>query len=903
MNMNDVTLNTQSYYTWKVDTSNLTSYFNVDPNIQISGNVHLQKDPYSSSGTIITAGSFGGSGPGGGNVLYTDDLPAGSEAYYIATFWVYGALQGYWVTYTAPAKYLHFTTLNYDGYFAASGGNTNVYWSRYSYTASTWYNMFGWWGGGAYTPNNVATYNHLNGAFDINSFTYSGGQWQTQFRMEYQNGGFSWYPVGACHGTSRPYYYWDEYRDSGVIQSSSDIDFGSTKRLNNITINGLSTPGDGDRGYTGYTLEMKVFYGGIWSEWIPVTSGQNIGTAAQKVQLRLTLSTDQPYNYYTPSFDSINVNYEDPPSDQPPLFSFPQVDPSPVGYKDNANVSVIIESFTPLIEAYVNWTNNSWANWYRVNISDTLNISSNTRWHGFIDPQPIGTTVEYYFNATNRFYNESLPGWQSFTANTTNYSYTTIDRYPPNITHDNNSLAWNIGVSNLHPYPSVTSLKINCLVQDEVTPVIQGDVFLLYNTTGTWNNVTMTRNATTQHFYYTINYVPSTVITNNDGIIHYYIEAKDQNATGPNIGFSDNFTITIDNQGPTVTNIYIDPNRRQPGDITDVVEYSDTVNVFCNITDVNPLGTLELVWSATNFVTNSSPINLIYYAGTGYKTQIKIPNQAYGTTVKYAIRVEDTYGNHREYVGQYYVDDFTPPEIVSIIQSPNKLAVGAETRVTVTVNVFESALGSGMSVVYLQYIVNSNTSQVYTILMETSDNEVYTASIPKFPIGTNIQYAIIAFDVAGNNVISPVQSYNVVDIGVFIDPAVMVLYSLLIIGPLSVFGVGSMIYYYKPKFTGGEKGSKYVFYGGASSLAIIPVGIGILGALQITPVNLSGLSLEEFLAETTISTPALIWVFVIATIVIVLASIGLVFMFRKFRKNRFMKTKRISLKKYNFKHR
>jgi len=579
------------------------------------------------------------------------------------------------------------------------------------------------------------------------------------------------------------------------------------------------------------------------------------------------------------------------------LFSYSQLDPYPVGYNDSVDASIYIETFALLMYSngtptpYMNYTTDNWSTFHVVSLHDTF-ISSG-RYHGTIPAQPIYTFVRYYYNAT------SYNGTHYFTSVSDEYNYTVIDTYPPDIIHDNSSTNSFIGVSNPHPYPSVTSLTMNVRANDEVTDVGQGDVKLHYDINGSFAVSNMTRNGTSDHFYHTINYNPSTVLSTNGGYIKYFIEARDKNST-PNIAYSGNYTIRIDDQHPSVSDIYIDPNRKVLPTDPDTTEYSDLVDVYCNITDDNALGSLYLVWSATSFATNSSHVALTHVSGNRYKTATKIPKQNYGTTIHYAIHVEDSYGNAQEVVGSYYVSDFTAPDILSIAQEP--LAVGIDTPVTVTVNVYESSLGSGIAAVYLQYRYTNSSghySDVLTVLMDSVNGNTYSGIIEGLPLGTHVQYLTIVIDSAGNADISDLYEYDVIDIGTYTDWAVFLLYVIIGATPLAGPIVAETVY--SSKSLSGAAGKKtkmqkMIRYAGWGILAAIPIGIGMLMGLGITPIKLSGLSLSEFLAEPVLATQFSGMISIMIIIAIALTSVGIALLLKNVKKN--ASTKRIVLKPF-----
>ena len=100
--------------------------------------------------------------------------------------------------------------------------------------------------------------------------------------------------------------------------------------------------------------------------------------------------------------------------------------------------------------------------------------------------------------------------------------------------------------------------------------------------------------------------------------------------------------------------------------------------------------------------------------------------------------------------------DITPPNITGVSQAPPKNNVSSQDIVEVNATVTDDA--SGVKEVTLSYA--SNNGAWTNVTMSNLLENVWSASIPAFPYGTNVTYIIIAQDNAGNAITTLGTAYE-----------------------------------------------------------------------------------------------------------------------------------------------
>ena len=122
------------------------------------------------------------------------------------------------------------------------------------------------------------------------------------------------------------------------------------------------------------------------------------------------------------------------------------------------------------------------------------------------------------------------------------------------------------------------------------------------------------------------------------------------------------------------------------------------------------------------------------------------------------IVVKDKAGNYQCVILEYYVDN-TPPSI-SAVEYPSEVKGGEVAKINITV----SDVKSGISEVILSYSVDGGKTWT-NITATAKGGDIYGATIPGQPAGKTVQFKVIAFDIAGNVVVSSIYSYKVVSGG------------------------------------------------------------------------------------------------------------------------------------------
>lgn len=106
----------------------------------------------------------------------------------------------------------------------------------------------------------------------------------------------------------------------------------------------------------------------------------------------------------------------------------------------------------------------------------------------------------------------------------------------------------------------------------------------------------------------------------------------------------------------------------------------------------------------------------------------------------------------------YFAVDTTPPNITDITQNPSADNVTPEDEVQVNVTVTDDV--SGVRQVILYYYVYSNGNETWTgIEMTNIEGDIWSATIPAFPEGTNVTYAIMAEDNVHNMITTAERGY------------------------------------------------------------------------------------------------------------------------------------------------
>jgi len=149
--------------------------------------------------------------------------------------------------------------------------------------------------------------------------------------------------------------------------------------------------------------------------------------------------------------------------------------------------------------------------------------------------------------------------------------------------------------------------------------------------------------------------------------------------------------------------------------------------------------------------TLNEPSSLIRYSLNGQTnvtiagnvTVSDLPDDVYSVTV-YA---EDAAGNWITLEPAYFSVDTTTPVITSVVQAPLANEVQPTNSVVVNATVFDEL--SGIKKVTLEYTFTATTRY---LKMTNVEGNIWSYTIPEFPDGEEITYAIIAEDNAGNTI-------------------------------------------------------------------------------------------------------------------------------------------------------
>jgi hypothetical protein len=161
---------------------------------------------------------------------------------------------------------------------------------------------------------------------------------------------------------------------------------------------------------------------------------------------------------------------------------------------------------------------------------------------------------------------------------------------------------------------------------------------------------------------------------------------------------------------------------------------------------------------ALTFTTNK-PTAWIGYSLDGQTNVTIIGNTTLTTlsdgTHELSIYANDTNGRMGVSTVHFTIDT-TPPNIVNVFQNPSQTNVSPQDIVQVNATVTDYV--SGVREVTLNYTSNSVTWTNFT--MSNLEGNVWNASIPAFPYGTNVTYIIVAQDNAGNAITTLTMGYE-----------------------------------------------------------------------------------------------------------------------------------------------
>jgi N-acetylneuraminic acid mutarotase len=148
----------------------------------------------------------------------------------------------------------------------------------------------------------------------------------------------------------------------------------------------------------------------------------------------------------------------------------------------------------------------------------------------------------------------------------------------------------------------------------------------------------------------------------------------------------------------------------------------------------------------------------------------------------YTLRVyaKDTEGNWLALEPAYFSVDTTLPVISDVVQEPLANVVQPNTSVLVNATIFDEL--SGIKRVTLKYSVSSTTKY---LRMTNLGNNLWSYTIPEFPEGEAITYAIVAEDNAGNTItteqMGQTYEYQVIAEFSYWAPLLVTLFALMML--------------------------------------------------------------------------------------------------------------------------
>jgi len=211
-----------------------------------------------------------------------------------------------------------------------------------------------------------------------------------------------------------------------------------------------------------------------------------------------------------------------------------------------------------------------------------------------------------------------------------------------------------------------------------------------------------------------------------DGSHHVVVYAND---TAGNMGYSSTVYFTVDTSSPTIS--VLSPENKT---------YA--------VSDVPLSFTVSESTSWMGYSLDGQANNTI----AGNTTIVDLPDGIH-TVIVYA---NDTTGNMGYSSTVYFTVDTTPPNITDVSQIPLENNVLPEDEVKVNATVTDEL--SGVKQVTLNY-TNGDGTWV-TVNMTNLEGNVWNATIPAFPYGTNVTYRIIAEDNMNNTITTEELGYE-----------------------------------------------------------------------------------------------------------------------------------------------
>ena len=203
------------------------------------------------------------------------------------------------------------------------------------------------------------------------------------------------------------------------------------------------------------------------------------------------------------------------------------------------------------------------------------------------------------------------------------------------------------------------------------------------------------------------------------------------------------------------------------------------------------------ILSPTNtiYATNSVPLIFTIDKATswiGYvldeEANVTIPGNTTLTALSdgahsVVVYTNDTYGRMGISDKVCFSIDTKPPNITNVHQFPRNDSVQAEDEVKINATVTDDVSGVKRVTLFYAY-ANSSGTWIRVVNMTKLEGDIWNATIPGFPSGTNVTYTISAEDNVGNRI-------TTVEMGYDIQYSVIPEFTLLII--LSLFATATLL--------------------------------------------------------------------------------------------------------------
>jgi hypothetical protein len=124
------------------------------------------------------------------------------------------------------------------------------------------------------------------------------------------------------------------------------------------------------------------------------------------------------------------------------------------------------------------------------------------------------------------------------------------------------------------------------------------------------------------------------------------------------------------------------------------------------------------------------------------------------------VYANDTCGRKGASCKVYFAVDTTPPNITNVHQLPFNDSVSPEDEVKVNATVTDDVSGVKRVILFYAYADNSGT-WIRVENMTKLEGDIWNATIPAFPYGTNVTYTISAEDNVGNIITTVEMGYDI----------------------------------------------------------------------------------------------------------------------------------------------